>query len=378
MSHAFFLVMGGFVWEDERSVLHTITAEDLYGWCPNDERPFLLPKLIQTDGLHIPLYNSPSSGTQTTVINSTLSRTMPDNGPAVPQGGDKIPLPNFRFLYPPTNKSTIPSRVIDLIARISEADIVDKSAGDELSKFIAMIQVVWFVAQLIGRKSAEITITELEVVTAGYAVMNLAIYILWWSKPLRVNRQIVLYSCRVPSQGANSTPLYVPKTSRRWHRWVAALIMEAWYSIVGARNRNVGGIRDKVGLLWAGMSGDVTGGTLVFSILLASVFGSIHLAAWNFHFLSLLEMWLWRSNSLAITALPLLIMLCVALGIQLEDTCVGDVVWGYAAQVVMAFILPILYVICRIVLLVLPLIQLRSLPPSAFLVIPWSTFMPHI
>jgi hypothetical protein len=380
MTHAFFLVMGGFVFEDEHSILRPITVEDLYEEC-NKKQDFATPKLIQTDALRIPLYNSPSSGAQTKVISSTLlGRAVPDKL-AVPQADadsadDHNPLINSSNDALTNNRSTI--SLIDLIARISEADIIDKSAGDGLSKLIAMVQVVWFVMQLIGRTAARITVTELEVVTAGYAMMNFATYIVWWSKPLRVNQQIVLYSHRV--QDANTTPWQM---AHRNHTSTGVeFIANVWPSTFGfgklPSRPDVDGIGDKVGLLWAGIWGDGTIEVAIFSMLLASVFGSIHFAAWNFHFLSLLEMWLWWSNSLAITAIPLLILLWVILVRQLKGTRVGDVLRGDVVGTVMFFILPILYVICRIVLLVLPLIQLRSLPPSAFLVVPWSTFIPHI
>jgi hypothetical protein len=378
MTHAFFLVMGGFVWEDEHSILHPVTVEDLYEQCEADE-DFTNPKLIQTDGLRIPLYSSPSSGAQATVISSTLG-TVPYSGRAVPLAGANsagdLPLFNGSHDAPTNNQSAAP--LIDLIACISEADIMDKSAGDGMSKLVAMVQVVWFVTQLIGRNAAEIAIAELEVVTAGYAVINLVTYILWWSKPLLINQQIVLYSRRV--QDADPPPLVpIPKIARRNHTRALQLLQVFGNFLIGAWKSTFGGykrssIGGKVGLLRAGMWDDATDVTAIFSILLASVFGSIHLAAWNFHFFSLLEMWLWRSTSLAITAIPLLLIL----GGSLLAVLPGGTSVVYAVGYSTAFILPILYVNCRVLLLVLPLIQLKSLPPDAFLIVPWSTVIPHI
>jgi hypothetical protein len=364
MSHAFFLVMGGFVWEDEHSIFHPITVEDLYG--QRTAEHFAAPIAIETDGLRIPLYNSPSLGAQTRVINSTLLGCTPDRL-AVPQVGadsaNAIPLINRSN---ENNKSTIP--LIDLIAHISEADIVDKSAGDGLSKSIAMVQVVWFVAQLIGRTAAQITITELEVITAGYAVMNLGIYILWWSKPLLVNQQIVLYS-RVQ----DATRLYAPNIAHRNRRSTGELLRGTRALIFGRLYRPV----DKVGLLWAGSRSEsgISGPVLspVF-MMLALVFGLIHAAAWNSHFLSLPEMWLWRSTSAAITLMPSLSIYIPLFGALLPKWTRG----GHIGVYCMYNVIPPLYIICRIVLLVLPLIQLRALPPDAFLVVPWSTFIPHI
>jgi hypothetical protein len=135
------------------------------------------------------------------VLRSSLG-IVPYNGPVHQTGivnsSDHIP----------TNNETI-KPLIDLIAHISEADIVDRSAGDGLSKVIAMVQVIWFVVQLIGRRAVNVTITELEIATVAYATMNLVIYIFWWSKPLRVDQQIILYSLRV--QDADPTPSHAPK-----------------------------------------------------------------------------------------------------------------------------------------------------------------------
>jgi hypothetical protein len=380
MSHAFFLVMGGFVWEDEHSILYPIIADDLYD--EYTDEGFKTPKLIRTDSLRIPLYNCPSSGARPEVISGSLA-IAPHGGLAASRAGpdfaDEIPLINSYNDTPTNNGSIIP--LIDLIAHISEEDIVDKSAGDGLSKLIAMVQVIWFVTQLIGRRVMRITITELEVVTAGYAVMNLAIYMLCWSKPLRVNQPIILYSLRV--QDIDRAPSHMPRIADRSHTSAAQFIEGAWQSILGGQDES--SIRGKVGLLWAGMSADGTLKVIGMSLVLASVFGGIHLAAWNFRFLSLLEMWLWRSTSLAITAIPLLMIPVLIFGLDWAAArrlvCGFEIVVGYVmtiAQFLLFVILPILYVLCRIVLLVLPLFQLRSLPPSAFLIVPWSTFIPHI
>jgi hypothetical protein len=305
MSHAFFLVMSGFVWEDERSRLHPITTEDLYDECTNRTR-FTKPKLIQIEGLQIFRDNRPPSETQIEASSICFGIMF------------YKPVPRVGFINSPNHvhangRPIMP--LIHLIARIFEADIVDKSSGDEVSKFIAMVQVIWFVTQLIGRRAVHITITELEIVTAGYAVMSLVIYMLWWSKPLRVNQQIVLYSL---IQEANPTPYQTPKIEHRIPNFqlnltkirarISLFLGEGWTAVLGLHDLNESSIRRKVGLLWAGMRGDWTFTIFRLSLLLASVYGCIHLTAWNFHFLSPPEMRLWQSTSVAITAIPMVIM----------------------------------------------------------------------
>lgn len=75
--------------------------------------------------------------------------------------------------------------------RISEHEIQDRSKGDAFAKTVASLQTFWFVAQIIGRGIQHLPVTELEIVTLGYAVLNGVVYFLWWYKPLNV-------ACPVP------------------------------------------------------------------------------------------------------------------------------------------------------------------------------------
>jgi hypothetical protein len=80
--------------------------------------------------------------------------------------------------------------------RISKAEIEDKSKGDALSKGFVVMQISWFVTQCMARGVQRLPITELELVTVAFAVLNLVIYILWWEKPLNVQRGVRVYKKR--------------------------------------------------------------------------------------------------------------------------------------------------------------------------------------
>ncbi|KDQ59774.1 hypothetical protein JAAARDRAFT_126716 [Jaapia argillacea MUCL 33604] len=69
---------------------------------------------------------------------------------------------------------------------ITKEEIEDRSKGDALSKGIALIHTTWFTIQVIARGVRRLPITELEVVTLAFTVLNVATYSLWWSKPLSV------------------------------------------------------------------------------------------------------------------------------------------------------------------------------------------------
>ncbi|KZP06529.1 hypothetical protein FIBSPDRAFT_804847, partial [Athelia psychrophila] len=62
-------------------------------------------------------------------------------------------------------------------------ELGDKSKSDALSKTIAVLQTLWFVAQCIARRIGNLAITNLEIMTLAYTVITVAMYAAWWHKP---------------------------------------------------------------------------------------------------------------------------------------------------------------------------------------------------
>lgn len=75
---------------------------------------------------------------------------------------------------------------------IKEDEITDRSKSDALSKGIALLQITWFIVQLIARARQHMTITEIELTTAALAGLNSIMYLFWWSKPFDVQCSIVI------------------------------------------------------------------------------------------------------------------------------------------------------------------------------------------
>jgi len=69
---------------------------------------------------------------------------------------------------------------------ITEKQIKDRSKGDGLTKTIVVIQTSWFILQCIARRVEHLPVTELEIATVAFAILNFATYWLWWDKPLNV------------------------------------------------------------------------------------------------------------------------------------------------------------------------------------------------
>ena len=115
-------------------------------------------------------------------------------------------------------------------------------------------------------------------------------------------------------------------------------------------------------------------GAYILLTLVGTVFGAIHCAAWNAVFPTHAEMWIWRTSSLAIVAIPGLY-----LSIPLRAITTSDQLdWAFVVVSVIAFLASPIYIAARILLIVLPLVELRSLPASAFVDVNWSTYIPHI
>ncbi|THV00499.1 hypothetical protein K435DRAFT_657092, partial [Dendrothele bispora CBS 962.96] len=69
---------------------------------------------------------------------------------------------------------------------ITEDEITARSKTDFLTKLLAVIQTTWFILQCIARVTEGLVVTDLEIVTVAFALLNIATYVLWWNKPQRV------------------------------------------------------------------------------------------------------------------------------------------------------------------------------------------------
>ncbi|KJA19237.1 hypothetical protein HYPSUDRAFT_56768 [Hypholoma sublateritium FD-334 SS-4] len=93
----------------------------------------------------------------------------------------------------PRLKSHIQKKTID-IPRITSAEVQDRSKGDFISKGVVIVHTTWFVVECIARWRENLPLSELEVVTLGFALLNAITYGLWWNKPQNVMTAILIES----------------------------------------------------------------------------------------------------------------------------------------------------------------------------------------
>ncbi|KAJ7706536.1 hypothetical protein B0H16DRAFT_1825791 [Mycena metata] len=263
--------------------------------------------------------------------------------------------------HPVSTEKQLPA-YISAIRAIKKADIEDKSKGDALSKGVAIAQGLWFVTQCLARVSQHLPLTELEVATLAFAVLSVAIRLLWLHKPLDVQQPIVVTRSNVvidPLQEEGITPMnngfhtleqkLTSAITGRYDKYhpISSTSVPSFYSIETGTTE----LKNVAGVLGTG-----------------SIFGSIHCAAWNAPFPSMAEMGIWKISSVFIAAYPALTTLfVVAFDLNKNNLIASLMVLG-----------AVVYPHCRLILIILCFTTLRSLPPSAFVDVNWSNYIPHL
>ncbi|KAF9462415.1 hypothetical protein BDZ94DRAFT_1194551 [Collybia nuda] len=275
--------------------------------------------------------------------------------------------------------------VADLVS-IRDYEIFDRSKGDEVTKGLAMLQTVWFLIQCIGRGIQGLPLSELEVVTIAFGVINLVIYIIWWNKPLDVRYPIQIgpppppppyprlsaYMRSVLEEG-DSESIQWQKAISTWITYATEAIVEMFAGQI--ENEELPRGCDRVPTLWAGrLRPRARGIAALFALVTAVGFGGIHCIAWNLAFPTLVEGTLWRMASIIVMAVPMIFFLHVLWFINIKPPAWYEIV-------TFRLIIPvcsIAYTIARMFLIVLPFTSLRALPTDVYKDVSWAKFIPHI
>ncbi|KAJ7366344.1 hypothetical protein DFH08DRAFT_1071872 [Mycena albidolilacea] len=255
----------------------------------------------------------------------------------------------------------------------------DKSKGDSLSKGVVLLQGLWFTTQCLARVQQHLPLTGLEVATLAFQSVNIFIWLLWWHKLFDVEQPILI----------GSASEFFAWTEQR-HR---SRRVPVWVKVTSASNAIVWGYYPDFDTLaytsvpsfWSARCPDQ--GDLHFlpmfifvQVLVGTIFGTVHCAAWNALSPSTGELFIWRSCSLVIAAAPsgvTLLFILTLLGEKIFDTYTSGKTAVVAANRVFAIIATAAYITAHLVLVALSLTTLRALPPGVFVDVNWSTYIPH-
>ncbi|KAG1880118.1 hypothetical protein F4604DRAFT_519350 [Suillus subluteus] len=106
---------------------------------------------------------------------------------------------------------------------------------------------------------------------------------------------------------------------------------------------------------------------LLIGCFSGAVFGAIHCLGWNILFQEHAEQILWRTASLAIVSVPVSILLFCSYAISLNGSNDINGAITILALVASSFI----YIVARVTLIVLILMNFRSLPPGIYDTVAW-------
>ncbi|KAG1880135.1 hypothetical protein F4604DRAFT_1620150 [Suillus subluteus] len=266
---------------------------------------------------------------------------------------------------------------------ITEAEIEDRSKGDGLSKGIAILQLAWFVTQLVARYIQNLPITLLEIDTLAVAALTCISYGLWWKKPKNVGCPYIVHlkaTATSPGQltydHADFRPSYSGHSS--YSRRIRSHLTYPFLSLMGvvaiispsaARSRRVpslGGYDQA----WGGNHASKI--LLLIGCFTGMVFGGIHCLGWDYSFHRHAEHILWRATSLVVLCAPIVISL---------DTLSYMRDWKNFQIFVFppGFIASFMYIAARVTLIVLVVLSLlRSLPTGVYDTVAWTRFIPHL
>lgn len=216
-------------------------------------------------------------------------------------------------------------------APISEDELTSRAKSDFFVKLLALLQILWFVVQLLVQAIQHYQITALEIMTGAFVFCSLFTYGFSWHQPQNIEYPIHLdYQDTYPAE---------PESD-----WLERLRTRLFYIEVG-----------------------VVGLPLYLLLPSACGFGGLHCLAWNSPFPTSHERLAWRICSAALTGLP-------ALGFVLLIGCFRiSTVLGRLGTIFVA----LAYVLARITIIVLAFIGLRVLPADAFQTENWSIYLPH-
>lgn len=154
--------------------------------------------------------------------------------------------------------------------------INDKGKANSLAKLLFCLQSVWLAVQCAARLANSMPVTLLEyhvIIYVGYAM---AMYSFWWYKPKDVSESIDVIHL---SEIADHFDTYVKMESQ-----------------------SQGSIVDYVLIGGLGEDADI-----LISTFIAIPSCVLHLVAWNSHFPSMPELWIWRTCSIGVGIAPLVL-----------------------------------------------------------------------
>lgn len=245
--------------------------------------------------------------------------------------------------------------LLDSAAPVTREVIEDQSKSHWISKALVILQLVQFFITIFARLAQSITISQLEVAVAGFALCSIISYACLLYKPksvvsvvtLRVHEtlparflELKLQSFESLSKHAESPESDNAETREERLSFSSSL-------------EDIKPLAQQVGV-WTFIAGGL-------------IFGAVHLAAWNLSFPTAADAWLWRVSAIVVTVVVPIVFYAFMNN------------WmPYNLRLWLGFTLMFfVYPVARIILTVEMFRCLVYQPPSAYSLPSWTVCIPH-
>lgn len=279
-----------------------------------------------------------------------------------------------------------PEQRRDLFVK-SDAEIRALSKSDGLTKALALVQVLYLALDCFSRTAQGLPISLLELSTVAYLAAATVMYGLWWDKPYDADLvTTLLVEAETPRAQDHASSQKEPSQEEPPRQDGQGLEQQhsrrAWTynphdqeEISAARDSATEPSQPKDPI-----DHDVIGTLAMMTI--ATIFGAIHLAAWNWRFSSDVARWIWRIAAVITTAGPLFLLSDFVLD-NSDLNVLGrrshkylDVLEDYRKYFTIATIVG--YVIARGCIIGITFYSLSSMPASVYDTVSWTTYLPFI
>ena len=350
---------------------------------------------------------------------------LADMGGFVLHARDWVPFPlNAKQVHYLVAEGYIPFSAVGLDKRV----ISDRNKGDGMVRVITVFQILWFSLNCLGRAIQHLAITTLELTTLSFIICTLGTYVFWAHKPMDVGTAIVLEPNTTiadiliragdkAKEPYKSTPLdFVCSDLWSWRLyWVYGInILRKIGIVVPTKRRPIDKIPDD-NFPPLGPRG------LAIFFPFSMAYAAVPICGWNFYFPTRIERILWRTSSLT-----MMVCIIIAWIVDQYSWHIGPALKKYrtrcwpfvenphseetprrptsgflakarsiaaslrnnspdydpALDVPLKALIPyaifgLIYTLARGSILIQDLVNLRTLPRSAYDTVNWSGFLPH-
>ena len=241
---------------------------------------------------------------------------------------------------------------------ITEDDINDKSKSDTFAKAIAVGQILWNTVQIIARAIQRLPVSQLELAILAFSACAVIIYVLNWKKPKgpQIPHIVRRYNGVVPDAVLSCLRIKLNE----------AIVWEPDPIDVIKKRLSSSPIPNDNGAIgddWSRFVGFVGAST---------VFGALHVVAWNFAFPTRIEQIIWRATSIYITSAVPLMSISFLLTHSTSFYVLFPALYDW-----IELLLVVSYIPARLFLLVEIFRTMFFLPPETF-ISTWSANIPHL